>query len=164
MRMLSEPQTNMAWEEWLASEMRAEYFADLCSSFNRRHRWATWATLLLSSGAAVALIGRLAVPPWTVPTLALLAAGVSLYSLVAQNPKSAADCADLHSRWNKLAMDYRDLWMSWYADEAADRLAQLNERRAEASKSGAAYHYDEKRMLKWYELVVQNRVRHPAAA
>lgn len=157
--MLSETQLKTVWEEWLAAEVRANYFADLCGTFNRRQRWATWATLLLSSGAAVAFIGRF---QWAVPILALLAAAMSLYSLVAQNPKSAAECADLHSRWNRLAMEYQALWQGWFADDAASKLAQLNDREADVSKSGVGYHYDEKRMLKWFDIVVRDRA--PATA
>lgn len=157
--MLSEAQLKTAWEEWLSAEMRANYFADLCGTFTRRQRWATWATLVLSSGAAGAFFAKF---QWAVPVLAFLAAVVSLYSLVAQNPKSAAECADLHGRWNKLAMEYEALWQSWFVDDAASKLAQLNDRRADVSKSSTGYHYDEKRMLKWYDLVVRHRA--PAAA
>ncbi len=154
--MLNEPQIKLVWEEWLSAEMRAHYFADLSGTFHRRQRWATWGTLLLSSGAAVALLGKLSVPEWTGPTLTLLTAVVSLYSLVTQNPKSAADCADLHFRWNRLAMEYRDLWFNWHSDDAPARLSRINERAAEASKSGTAYHYAPRRMLRWYNLVVEN--------
>ena len=161
--MLSEAQVKTVWEQWLAAEMRANYFADLCATLNSRHRLATWAVLLLSSGAAVGFIGKFPLPAWIVPTLALLTAVVSLYSLVAQNPKAAAECSDLHSRWNRLGMEYEDLWMNWYADGAAGRLAKLNDRRAEVSKSGTPFRYDKKRMLKWYDNVVQHHT-HAAAA
>ena len=49
--MLTESQRTQVWEQWLAAEMRAIYFGDLCGSFHRRQRLATWSTLLLSSGA-----------------------------------------------------------------------------------------------------------------
>lgn len=162
--MLSAEQTKLAWEEWLAAEIRASYFADLCGTFNRHHRVATWGILLLSSGAAVGLLGRLDwLPAWASPLLVLCVAALSLYSLMAQNPKSAAECSDLHARWNKVGMEYRDLWMNWYAEDAAARLARLNERSAETSKSGTAYRYEPERMEKWQDMVVANRVRPPAA-
>lgn len=158
---LSEPQANMVWEEWLAAEVRANYFADLCATFHRRQNVAIWATLVLSSGAALTLISNIDwLPAAIVPVLAFMAAGVSLYSLVAQNPKSASDCADLHSRWNKLAMEYRDLWQNWYAEDATAKLARMNERAAEISKSGTAYRYEPKRMAKWEDLVVQHHTHH----
>lgn len=158
---LTEPQQTQVWEQWLAAEMRANYFADLCGWYHRQQKLATWATLLLSSGAAAAFVTRLAdvLPAWVAPALALLAAGVSLYSLVAQNLKAALDCSDLHFRWNKLAREYEDLWNSLWAEDAAARLARLNDKRAELSKTGTAFRYSERRMRKWYDVVVQHHVR-----
>lgn len=72
------------------------------------------------------------------------------------------DCSDLHFRWNKLAMEYQDLWNAGDVEDADRRLGQLNERRAEASKSGTAFPYSKRRMLRWYELVVEHRA--PKAA
>lgn len=162
-RMLSKAQTELAWEEWLSAEMRAHYYADMCATLHRRQRWATWATLILSSSAAVMLLSRLEVPAWAIALVALLTAAVSLYSLVAQNPKTAAECADLQLRWNRIAMEWRDVWMNWFGDDASARLSRLLERAAEASKAGATHTVDEKRMLKWYNLVIQNRTRQHAA-
>ena len=161
--MLTEPQRTMVWEEWLAAEIRANYFADLSGAYHRRQRVATFTTLVFSSGAFAALLARLSwVPEWVPAALALLAAAVSLYSLVAQNLKAAVDCSDLHFRWNKLAMEYQDLWNAGDVEDADRRLGQLNERRAEASKSGTAFPYSKRRMLRWYELVVEHRA--PKAA
>jgi hypothetical protein len=58
-------------------------------------RVATFLTLVLSSGATTGFLGRIPIPTWAPGLLAMLAAGVSLYSLVAQNLKAAFECSDL---------------------------------------------------------------------
>jgi hypothetical protein len=63
-------------------------------------RWITWGTLLSSSGAAVTILSGTYVPQWIKPTLAVIAAALSLLSLVKQFAKRASDCGELHYQWN----------------------------------------------------------------
>jgi len=51
-----------------------------------------------------------------------LGAALSLVSLVMQNQKKYADCADLHFKWNRLAGEYKALWNGTYADSASATL------------------------------------------
>lgn len=153
--MLSESERKSVWDNWLGAEIRANYFAEMCGIYHARQRAATWAVLVASSGAASTLLSSWA-PDWLPATLALIAAGISLYSLVAQNVKSAMECSDLHSRWNRLAISYEELWHATEAPDARQRLAALADKRADASKSGTAFPYDEKRMTRWYDLVVSH--------
>lgn len=138
--MLSEFEQTIVWENWLAAEIRAAYFADLVQRFQTRQKVLVVGGLLLSSGATVALLTAI-VPPnlnWIKPTLTLLAAGLSLWSLVAKNERSSIDCADLHFRWNSLALQYETLWSNMFTDDATERLAQLRTEELAISKSSTS--------------------------
>ena len=148
----------------LGGEIRACYFGDLSGRLNARQRWATWAVLILTSSATAVVLASL--PPnwlWLRFVLPLLAAAVSLYSVVMQNQKFAVDASDLHARWNRLSKDYEAIWENIYADEAIDRLKELEERATELSKIGAAsFRYNKRAMLKWEKHVVEHRVANAA--
>jgi hypothetical protein len=138
--MLSDFQQTTVWERWLSAEIRAAYFAELVQRFQSRQRFLVVGGLLLSSGATITLLTAI-VPPnlgWIKPTLTLLAAGLSLWSLVAKNERSSIDCADLHLRWNTLALQYETLWADMYADDAAAKLMQLRTEEMAISKSSTA--------------------------
>ena len=138
--MLSEFQQDTVWESWLAAEIRAAYFAALVQRFQSRQKFLVVGGLLLSSGATISLLTAV-VPPslnWIKPTLTLLAAGFSLWSLVAKNERSAIDCADLHFRWNTLALQYETLWCNTFAEDASSVLAQLRTEELAISKSSTS--------------------------
>jgi hypothetical protein len=163
--VLSNLQQTTVWEGWLASEIRACYFADLGYRYQRRQRVATWIILASSSGALATLLSDW-LPlelRWIRPVLAALTAGVSLWSLVSQNDKAAIDCADLHFCWNKLAGEYRALWDDMHAPNARKRLEGLFERSAELSKSGVRMPNKEALMNKWQDHVVRHHVPEIAA-
>ena len=149
--MLSTLQQKNVWENWLSSEMRANYFADLANRYQFRQRALTWFALIFSSGAALAIVTDWAPPgfEWIKAALALLTAAVSFLSLVQQNQKSAMECSDLHFRWNRLASEYESLWDDMYADDAELKLKALGEKEAELSRSSTAFPYRERVMLKW---------------
>jgi hypothetical protein len=152
--MLNELQQKRVWEGWLSAEIRANYFADLSRRYHYRQRLATWSTLFLSSGAAVAFVAGLPREyAWVAPILSLLTAAVSAYSLVMQNQKSAMDSADLYFRWNKLAGEYERLWESMYSEDALAQLSALEERAAELSKVATAFPVKRKQLLKWQQHV-----------
>lgn len=162
--MLSELQRKRVWEAWLSSEIRANYFADLSGRYRRAQCRATWVTLVASSGAFATLLAKLPEEYWWLPpVLALLTAAVSLYSLVVQNQQQAIDSADLHHRLNRLAAEYRALWDDMYAENAALRLAALDEKAAELSKSATAFPAHERLLLKWEDYVVRHHTAKAAA-
>jgi hypothetical protein len=163
--MLSQFQQTEVWENWLASEMRANYFADLCGRFQWRHNLLTWLTLLFSSGAALSFLTR--VPDWGKASFAMVAACVSFYALVQQNLRKISESSDLSFRWNSLAIQYSELWSNVYTEDSAERLRMLLQKGAEISKSGQSLPNDQKVMLKWEEHVLRHRVRNygsPATA
>jgi hypothetical protein len=155
--MLSEAQIKRAWEGMLGAEIRANYFADLSQRYSGNQRTATWGTLFLSSGAFLTFIRQ--IPGWLsfLPAALMLgAAGLSLYSVVAQNQKHSVDSADLHMRWNRLAHDFQLLWENVHAEDALQTLDQLCERAIELSKVGTAFPNNSKHMLKWEIHVVEH--------
>jgi hypothetical protein len=138
--MLSDFQQNMVWESWLASEIRSIYFADLVQRFQLWQRLLVVSGLILSSGATFTLLTS-AVPPnlnWIKPTLTVLAAAMSLWSLVAKYERNAMECADLHSRWNALAMQYESLWADMSAEDSAIKLGRLRTEEIAISKSSTS--------------------------
>ena len=164
--MLSDYQQRKVWHCMLSAEIRANYFADLSGTYRRRQRAATWAVLLLSSSAAASILyGGLptAIAQWLRPLLPLLTAGVSLYLVLAENQKFAVDSADLHSRWNRLASAYENLWGNIYTEDAEERLSQLIEDGAELSKIGTSFPNRKRTMLKWQTHVERHHAAELAA-
>jgi hypothetical protein len=153
MPKLSELQQKDVWEGWIGAEIRAHYFAEMCERLSRHQRWITWGTLAASSGAAAAVLSGL--PAWLRLGLSLGTAGLSLWSLVANNSRAATDCADLNLRWNRLAIDYKALWGDMYSDDAPKRLADLLQRAAELSKVCSALPNHTESMRKWQRYVVE---------
>jgi hypothetical protein len=155
-RMLSDFQQREVWENWLAAEMRANYFADLCGRFQRQHSRLTWATLVFSSSAAFSFLSSL--PNLGKALLALVVAGLSIYSIVQQNLRKISECSDLSFRWNTLAIQYSELWNNVYAQDAPSKLHDLLEKGAQISKSAQTLPNDEKTMLKWEEHVLKHHI------
>jgi hypothetical protein len=81
-----------------------------------------------------------------------------------QNPKKAAECADLHFKWNRLAAGYQALWGNVYAEDAEDKFATLVERESEVSKASLAIPNKPKIVEKWERHVVEQRTGVPASA
>jgi hypothetical protein len=164
--MLSELQRKTVWEGWLASEVRAYYFAELSDRYQKHQRRATWVVLALSSGALATLLSDW-VPPqwlWVRPALAALTAAVSAWSLVAQNDKAAIECADLHYRWNKLADEYRTLWDSMYGEDAPQRMQTLFDRSADLSRSAVGRLANDSALInKWQDYVARDHASGVAA-
>jgi hypothetical protein len=159
--MLSDLQQKSVWEGWLSSEIRSNYFADLCYSYQRRQRVLSWLILAFSSGAFASVVIDW-IPAdfgWIKAALAFLTVALSLWLLIAQNQKSSTDCSDLHFRWNRLAAEYQTLWDHMYSDGAAAQLETLTAKSAELSKSGTVFPNKPKLMEKWQDHVV----RHHAA-
>ncbi len=155
---MTDPQIKRVWEGMLSAEVRANYFADLSQRYYRNQRYATWASLVFSSGAAVSVLAT--VPnnyTWVRAALALCAAVLSGYSVVMQNQKYAVDSADLHARWSRLAMEYEKIWENVYSDDALDRLDRSDDKAVDLSKSATGLKYDEKTLLKWEKHVVTER-------
>ena len=156
--MLNEYQQKIVWEGLLGSEIRTEYFAQLSQTYQRRQRLVVIGNLVFSSGAFLTLVTS-AVPAayaWVRPVLALAAAVLSLWSLVAKNERTSIDAADLHYRWNMLAIEYRRLWSDVYSSLAHETLAELEKREADISKSSTAFPNKREIMEKCQDHVVMH--------
>ena len=163
--MLTEPQITDVWEGWLASEIRADYFAELVTRYQGRQSLLSWLTLLLSSGAFASALRDWQPEHFNLPAaFALLAAGISGYSLIISNQKRAFECSNLHSRWTRLAQEYKTLWSNLYSEDAAEKLARLDEKSNEISVSGNTLPNDERLMLKWENYVLQQHHCQPVSA
>jgi hypothetical protein len=156
--MLSEYEQKIVWDSLLGAEIRSQFFAELSVRYQTRQRWLVGGTLVLSSGAFLSLVTTVIPAPfgWVKPMLALLAAILSAWSLLAKNERNSIDSADLHFRWNMLAMDYQTVWADVYGDQVRDRLRELQEREALLSKSSTAFPDDEALMEKCQDNVVMH--------
>jgi hypothetical protein len=155
MRMLSALQQTDVWEGWVGAEIRANYFADLCAHYQTCQRTLTWLILVFSSGAAAAFLAD-RLPAILKPALAVITAGLSLWSLVQQNQKRTTDCADLHFRWSRLGDEYKSLWDDMYSQDALTKLRLLQEKEAELSRSSTGFPNKEQLMLKWERFVLEH--------
>ncbi len=154
---LSALQQKDVWEGWIGAEVRANYFADLSGRSQTEQKVLTWLTLLFSSGAVTALLAT-SLPPeyqWMRLAFALLAAAISVFSLVQQNQKRSTDYADLHFRWNRLADQYKALWGDMYSPDAPNTLHELEEKEADLSKSSTSFPNNKRSMDKWQDYVQQ---------
>lgn len=160
--MASDAQRNRVWEDWLSAEIRAYYFADIAFRLESRQRVAHWVTLFGASGVVTSLLSTL--PRWVALVLAVILTAVSIYSVVVQNQKRAADAKDLHFRWNTLASEYHDLWDNIEAaPDLVQAIQQLAQRAAEASRSAVGLPAEEGRLNHWYDVVLeQHGVQQPA--
>lgn len=160
MGMLSEFQQGELWRNWISAEIRSDYFADMGVRYTRCHAWLTWSTLFFSAGTVAAIASEFGW--WPKIILGLATTALSLTSLIMQNPKKAAECADLHFKWNRLAAEYQALWNNVYSDDAESKFATLVEKEAELSKASMVIPNKPKIVEKWERHVLLHRTGAPA--
>src|SRR5476651_2449766 len=106
--MLSEFQTTQVWENMLAAETRALYFADLASRYTRTKQIITGLSFFLASGAAASLVGKL--PQWVPLVSSAVVAILSAYSMAVGLDRKISTMAKLHSSWNLISIEYEKLY------------------------------------------------------
>jgi hypothetical protein len=154
--MLSDFQRKILWDAWLSAEIRAAYFAALGFRFQTRQKRIMLVNLLLTSGATLTLLLAI-VPPgfgWARPLLGVLATATGIWANLSRSDRHVTDCADLHFRWNILAMDYSQLWANTYSGNATDTLTALRKREAEISRSSMSMPDDTALMGRMQDSVV----------
>ena len=146
-------------ERWVTANVRAHYFADLCSHYATKQKYFTWAVLIFSSGATGTLLSKLPPKLAFLPyVLAVFTTAISLFSVVQRYNDTATDCSDLHASFNRLATEYNLLRHDMDAADALERLKTLIAKGEEISKRTAKIPYQQKRMLKWqHHVQAQNR-------
>ena len=157
------PQQQRVWEAWFGAEVRANYFADLVRVYRRRQLTVTWTTLFASSAALGTLLTSLPAE-WHWVRVALMAAatGLSLCGVVADFPRHGALAAGLHARWNQLGRAYERLWEEMYAEDAGQRLRQLDDEAVALSEASTALPAHSRRIRKWHAHVsAHHRARQP---
>ncbi len=150
--MLSEAQIRRVWEGLFEAKVRANYFAELSRKYQDRQSLATGLSVFFATGVVVTLLPSN--PPLSF-AISLLAASVSLYSLVAQNSTRALESADLYRRWDKMAAEYQGIWENVLAEDAAARLQATDDKVREAGRSSVPLPANERSLLRWQEHVEQ---------
>ena len=143
---LSRFEEETLWQNMLGAETRADYFAELSSRYRRFQFRISLGVLVLSSGAFFSLVTSI-IPPslqWIKPFLAFCTAFLSAWSLLARNENKANETADLHLRWQNLALDYKHVWCDVTQENAGDRLREIEKQEAALSKSGTSFPNDKK--------------------
>jgi hypothetical protein len=154
---LTDTQRALLWEELIGADARSNYFAELAGSYLRRQQVATWSVLFFSSGAVLAVVIS-AAPTWLRLLPPILAAAVSLYSLIAENTARSVECSELHFRWNRHATACLRLWSGMYEKGASEGLYGLMEKAAEISKTSLkGAKVDRRRLAHWQDHAVAQR-------
>lgn len=159
--MLSTLEQKDVWDGWLSSEVRANYFADLSSGYQRAQKLITWGILLMSSGAFATLLADW-LPErykWVRPALAFMAAALSFWSLVARNERNAVECSDLFFQWSVLGREFKELWGNVHDESAHATLKSLLTKRDELSRRCTNLPNKQSLVLKWEDYVVQQHQR-----
>lgn len=162
--MLTERQRTTVWNGWFSAEVRSLYFVELCGDYAATQRWITVATLAVSSGATVTLLGPDWLPPsllWIRPTLAAAAASLSALSLAHNYHVRGEQCRDVGARWQRLATSFEHLWDDMYEDDAEARLRALQAEDDETCKAGSSFRTNRRRIMRCYRKVEIHRRTSP---
>ena len=139
----------IVWEEMLCGNMRANYFAELLRTYQRRDKWLRVGILVASSGAVATALPEISA--WTKLLAPILAVSGSIWLLISQYSSLARDAADLHSGWSGLARDYERLWSHLDDPQAEAKFHQIYECGESLSKTGAKFPYKAKRLEYWLD-------------
>ena len=139
----------IVWEEMLCADMRANYFAELLRTYQKRDKWIRVGVLLASSGAVVTALSEMSA--WIKLLAPIVAAAGSFWLLISQYSTLARDAADLHSGWAGLAKDYEHLWNHLKEPQAEATFEQIHERGESLAKMAAKFPYKAKRLEFWLD-------------
>ena len=159
--MLTEAQTNSAWQKMAEAEVRAVYFGELANQYSRRKQWISASSLFLSSGAAITVLGE-AAPLWVAGVMSLVIAALMAYSIGFALDEKVPAMAKLHSSWDHLADEYERLWQRWYEPDAEKKLKALQHRARELSEAGVRAPYKSDRVDYWGKFVYSRYVNSTA--
>jgi hypothetical protein len=137
------------WEEMLYAEMRANYFGDLVSHYQKWEKAIRVCVLAASSGAAATVLSS--APAGVKLGLPLIAAGGSFWLLFSQYSMLSRDAADLHSQWNSIETRYEKLWNNFNANDAEAVFRKIYEDADGLSKAGTKFPIDKKRLDRWLD-------------
>jgi len=150
--MLNDFQIARVWENMLAAETRALYFADLTARYTRRKQWITGGSFFLSSGAAATLIGK--APTWVPILLALVVAGANAYVMAINLDRKIGTLAKLFSAWAQIASDYERLWSHARTEEAEGEFERIIDKERQPSELAAQEApNDQKLLAQWQQHV-----------
>ena len=157
--MLTDKETEKVWEYMVKAEVRSLYFGALAVTYRRKKQAIEFLTLLFSSSAVVTSLLEV-LPAWILAMVSVPPAVMMAYSIGTALSRKIRSLEKLHSRWNRLADDYRRLWNHSQDESAQDELARLRDRSREVSEAGLQAPYKEKLITRWADHVYS---QYPAA-
>ena len=152
--MLSEAQITGVWENQIAAEVRALYFAELAGNYTLQKQWITGMSFFLSSGAAVRLFTSS--PTWIPISCALLTALLTAYAMARNLDGAIRTMAKLHYSWSQIASEYESLWNATYAEGAEQIYTRLVARERDLSELASTdAPNNQKRLGYWMDQVLK---------
>jgi len=140
------------------SEVRNHYYAYLSAHYQHAQVFLTWVTLVLSGGAAATFVAKFSTNlPWIPPTLAILTAAVSAYSLLAKNERKGIDSSRLSQKYAQVAHPFDVLFGRMQSATSAE-LQDLEQKKIELGEAGQSLAYI-KRLMKRAEKDVKKARR-----
>jgi hypothetical protein len=151
---LTQHQIDSVWREKVEAEVRSLYFGELASRYTARKQVMAGISFFLSSGAAATVIAK--APTWVPATLAIISAIAAAYSFAIDIEKRISSLAELHEKWNLIALDLDILWNHWYDADAEETMRTLSKRASDASALGVKMPYEEPLIDKWTDRAAEN--------
>jgi hypothetical protein len=137
------------WDEMLFAAMRASYFGELVSHYQRLEKFVRVAVLVSSSGAAATVLSS--APDYVKLGFPVVAAFGSLWLVFSQYGMMARDAADLHSGWSVAESDYERLWNHLDDPGSEQRFDQIYDQANTLSKNGTRLPARKKRLDYWLD-------------
>jgi len=131
------------------SGMRANYFGEMVSHYQKWEKIIRVGILAASSGAAGTVLSG--APDYVKLGLPLIAAGGSFWLLFSQYSILSRDAADLHAQWNAIETRYEKLYNEISAEGAQAVFEKIYEDANGLSKAGTKFPVNEKRLGYWLD-------------
>jgi len=149
---LTQSQIEQLWEDKMAAEARAAYFAEIASRESTLKRWITGGSFILGSAAVVTILSKS--PPWITVICSALIAIANGYQIAVGQDAKIRTAGKLHMGWLGLEHDYERLWSHTHDNDAEDVLQQCLGRERELSETAATeIGYKGKRWTYWLQTI-----------
>ena len=137
------------WEEMVAANMRANYFADFVHLYQERDKFFRIASLVLASGAVASAIVAVNNPLVRI-TAPIIAAIVGAWLQFGQYSMLSRDAADLMVSWQSVAGKYEKLWNNLY-EGGEQRFDEIYKDADALSKPGSKFPRDDEKLGMWLD-------------
>lgn len=152
MAQLTEAQVEQLWQNKMAAEARANYFAEIASIESIRKRWITGGSFILGSATVVTILSKC--PPWSSVLCSALIAIANGYQIAIGQDGKIRTAGKLHLGWLKLEHNYERLWSHTGDNDAESILQECLDCERELSETAATeIGHKQKRWLYWLDKV-----------